>query len=101
MAKTQHWGLKPEALYWPGSGTNLGQAIFSLHDSMLAKKKKSFVSVKHIFRSSVQYKGYFLLETFQKTAETVRRLPVRLEVHSNFSQVLQTLLQRVLFRTEL
>lgn len=50
---------------------------------------KSFASVKHVFRSSVQYKGYFLLETCQKRTETVRRLPVGLEVHSEFSQALK------------
>lgn len=57
------------------------------------QKGESFVSIKLVFRFSVKYKGYFLLETFHQRAEAVRRFPVPLEVHSKFSQALPTLLE--------
>lgn len=70
MAKTQHWGLKSEALCWPGSGTNLGQVIFSLHDSMLAKKekkKRSLLSVLNMFSDPLcSTKVLFLWKHFSK-----------------------------------
>lgn len=95
--------LKPEqseAFPWPGFETNLGQVILFLYDLVIAmgggkKRKKwrcSFVSGKCIFQSSLHNKGYFCQKTFQKGAGRLR-LPVCMEVHSEISRPLQTLLQ--------